>query len=53
MTRIIEFPDTCENGQVRSSTEQREAVVTVPAAMDKAFVDSLAEFDDLYRQLAH
>ena len=53
MTRIIELPDTGEDGQVRSSAEQREAVVTLPAAIDQAFVDSLAEFDDLYRQLAH
>ncbi|WP_157896735.1 hypothetical protein [Acidovorax carolinensis] len=53
MIRINELPDTGENGQVRSSTEQREAVVTLPAAIDQALVDSLAEFDDLYRQLAH
>jgi len=52
MTQINDLPDAGENGQARSSTEQREAVVTLPAAVDQAFVDSFTEFDDLYRQLA-
>jgi hypothetical protein len=53
MTQVDELPDTSENGQVRSSTGQREAIVTLPAAIDQAFVDSLAAFEDLYRPSTH
>ena len=53
MTQVDELPDTRENGQVRSSNGQREAIVTLPAAIDQAFVDSLSEFEDLYRQSTH
>jgi len=52
MTQSTELPGAGDDEQVRPVTDQREAAVATHAGVERAFVDSLAQFDELYRQLA-
>jgi hypothetical protein len=52
MTQSTAFPGAGDDEQVRAVTDQREAAVPTREGVERAFVDSLAQFDELYRQLA-
>lgn len=52
MTQSTELPDAGGDEQPRPVTDQREAAVSPREGVERAFLDSLTQFDELYRQLA-
>jgi hypothetical protein len=52
MTQSTVLPGTGDDEQFRPVTDQREAAVSAREGVERAFLDSLAQFDELYRQLA-
>lgn len=52
MMQSTAFPGAGDDEHVRPVPDQREAAVPTREGVARAFLDSLAQFDELYRQLA-
>ena len=52
MMQSTELPSAGDDEQVSLEPDQREMAAPTREGVERAFVDSLAQFDELYRQLA-
>lgn len=52
MTQSTELPSAGDDEQVSLEPDQHEMAAPAREYIERAFVDSLTQFDELYRQLA-
>ena len=52
MTQSTELTSAGDDEQIRLEPDQHEMAAPARKCIERAFVDSLAQFDELYRQLA-
>ena len=52
MTQSTELTSANDDEQIRLEPDQHEMAAPARECIERSFVDSLAQFDELYRQLA-
>ena len=52
MTQSTDLTSAGDDEQIRLESDQHEMAAPARECIERAFVDSLAQFDELYRQLA-
>ncbi len=52
MTQSTELTSAGDEEQIRLKPDQHEMTAPARECIERAFVDSLTQFDELYRQLA-